>query len=318
MSTWDSKLIKPSSRSVPLLQQVHVLFRQQRATWDMFRDGEAMLAGMRTSIVTMDNMRCIVQANPGRSISTNARVDPSSVAGRPCFLCPDNLPPQERGISFGEYIMLPNPYPVLENHLTIAFRNHLPQFLEGRIDSLCAFTKALGPEMFVIYNGPRCGASAPDHMHFQACSSKGVPLFEQLPLASDKDQVVPLTSWGRTMLVCSFRQAKQVQVRIQSIISALKDITGDTCEPMINIVALYRDERYVIIVFPRAKHRSSCYFDEPQRKISISPAAIEMAGIIVVSNIDHYDRVDETTLLSMFREVSLGSNLFSLLTEAVT
>jgi ATP adenylyltransferase/5',5'''-P-1,P-4-tetraphosphate phosphorylase II len=318
MNKWDSKLLRPSSQTVSVLQQVHELFQQQRATWSMFRDGEAMLAGMKTRVFTRDTMRFIVQANPGRSISTNAKVDPASVASRPCFLCPENLPPPERGISFGDYIMLPNPYPVLKHHMTIALRNHLPQLLEGRINALCAITKALGPEMFVIYNGPRCGASAPDHMHFQACSSKGIPLFEELQIDPDKNQVVPLIGWGRTMLVCSFRHAKQAQLSIQSIIDTLKEITGDSLEPMINIVALYRNDRYILSVFPRVKHRSACYFDEPQRKISISPAAIEMAGIIVVANIDHFDRVDEVALLSMFKEVSLGSDLFSKLTEAVT
>jgi hypothetical protein len=267
MNNWDTKLIKPSSPSVSLLQQVHALFQQQRAAWNMFRDGEAALAGMKIKIFALDNKRVIVQANPGRSISTNAKVDPSSVAGRPCFLCPDSLPPLERGISFGDYIILPNPYPILKHHMTIAFRNHVPQLLEDRISDLLAIAKALGPEMFVTYNGPRCGASAPDHMHFQAGNSEGVPLFEQLPADSDNDQVVPLTIWGRNMLVCSFKQAEQVQSCIESVISVLKDITEEQSEPMINIVALYRDGRYIISIFPRAKHRSACYFAEPQQQI---------------------------------------------------
>jgi hypothetical protein len=202
--------------------------------------------------------------------------------------------------------------------MTIAFRDHVPQVLEGRINDLCRLARALGPEMFVIYNGPRCGASAPDHMHFQSCQSKDVPLFVQLPVDAHKDQVVPCTTWGRNMLVCSFKQAEQAQDCIQSIISALKDLTAEQSEPMINIVALYRNDRYIIILFPRAKHRSACYFAQPQQQILISPAAVEMAGIIVVANVNHFDRVDETVVLDMYKEVTLDNDLFSRLKEAVT
>ncbi|MBN1575381.1 MAG: DUF4922 domain-containing protein [Chitinispirillaceae bacterium] len=318
MTNWDAKLIRPSAPRLSVLQQAHALFEQQRETWDLFRDNEAMLAEMKIKIFSKDNRRIVVQANPGRTVSTSAKVDPASIAERPCFLCPDSIPPLERGISFGDYILLPNPYPVLKHHMTIAFRDHVPQILEGRINDLLALTKALGPEMFVLYNGPRCGASAPDHMHFQACSGDNVPLFKQLPAAADNGQVVPLTVWGRNMLVCGCREVQQARNRIGLIINSLKAITGETEEPMFNIVAQYRDGRYIITIFPRAKHRSACYFARPQKRILISPAAIEMAGIIVVANADHFDRVDETVVHSMFREVTFGDDLFSRLAEAVT
>jgi hypothetical protein len=318
MSNWDDKLIKPSSPPVSAIEEVHALFKQQRATWPKFRDGEATLDAIRTKSFSLENHRIVVQANPGRVISSGAKVDPASVAKRPCFLCPDTLPPLERGISFGDYIILPNPYPILKYHLTIPHRNHLPQRIEGRVEDLCALTKAISPEMFVIYNGPRCGASAPDHMHFQACGNENIPLFEQLPIAGDKDQVVPISIWGRNMLVCSFREAGQAEKSIRSIIIALKEILGEKDEPMMNMVSLYRNDRYIITIFPRAKHRSACYFAGPSRRILISPAAMEMAGIIVVANLEHFDRVDETVVRSIYQEVTLGTDLFSRLVEAVT
>jgi len=317
MNQWHAKLLKPDSPRASVLEQVHALFEQQRATWDLFRTGEALLAGIKSRKLSDDTGYVIVQANPGRVISTTAKTDPASIAQRPCFLCPGNLPQPERGVSFGDYIILPNPYPILKYHMTIAFKNHEPQAISGRITDLLAISKALGPEMFIIYNGPRCGASAPDHLHFQACTSEGVPLFEQTAIDSGKDQVKPQTVWGRNMLVCCFRQAGQAKQRIQSIISALKDITGENTEPMINIAALYRDGRYIISIFPRAKHRSSCYYADPQNQISISPAAMEMAGIIVVANTGHFDRVDEKVVHAMFEEVTLGNDHFSRLKEAI-
>ncbi|MBN1308458.1 MAG: DUF4922 domain-containing protein, partial [Chitinispirillaceae bacterium] len=306
MNNWDATLISPSAPRGSLLQQIQALFKQQRETWDLFRNNEALLAAMKIKTLMMDNRRIVVQANPGRTASTNANVDPASIAGRPCFLCPNGIPPLERGIAFGDYIMLPNPYPVLKHHMTIAFRVHAPQLLGERIADLLALTKSLGPEMFVLYNGPRCGASAPDHMHYQACSVDHVPLFEQLPAEAEDGRTVPLSIWGRNMVVCCCKEAAQARSRIQCIISALKKIVGGPGEPMFNIVSLYRDERYIITLFPRAKHRSACFFAPPHERILISPAAIEMAGIVVVADIDHFDRVDENVVYSMFREVTLG------------
>ena len=258
MSPWDAKLIKPSSPGVPLAEQVQALFNQQRATWDLFRDGEAQLAGMKIKTFEKNGRCIIVQANPGRTVSTGAKVDPESVAGRPCFLCPGALPTPERGVSFGDYVLLPNPYPIWKRHMTIPCRLHVPQLFEGRIMDLLALAKALGPEMFVIYNGPRCGASAPDHMHFQACESAGVPLFDQLPADNGNDRVVPLTIWERNLLACSFKDAEQAYKRITVIIRALKDITAEPDEPMFNCIARYADGRYTLCLFPRAKHRSAC------------------------------------------------------------
>jgi hypothetical protein len=317
MNTWDDKLFISSPPNKSVLQRVHALFQQQRATWKEFRDNEALLGGMRLKAFSKDNRRVIVQANPGRTVSTNAKVDPESIAGRPCFLCPGSLPPLERGIAFGDYIILPNPYPILKYHMTIAFREHRPQQIEGRINDLYNLARALGPEMFVTYNGPRCGASAPDHMHFQACGSCGVPLFEQLPADAGDNRLVPLTAWGRRMLAGSFTNEGEVTQCLQSIISALKGILGEPDEPMINIVALYRNNRCGITLFPRAKHRSARYFAPPRQRISISPAAMEMAGIIVVADGSHFDRVDENVVLSMYDEVTLGEAPFARLVKAV-
>ena len=129
--------------------------------------------------------------------------------------------------------------------------------------------------------------------------------------------MVPLTIWGRRMLTGSFADGEQAVRSIQSIIGALKGILNEPDEPMMNIVALYQNDRCGITLFPRAKHRNSRYFAEPQQRISISPAAMEMAGIIVVADSNHFDRVDEDVVLSMYDEVTLGETLFNRLVEAV-
>lgn len=317
MNNWNPHLITPASPGLSLVRQVEGLFEQQRATWDLFRNGEASLSEITMKKFSYDGREVIVQANPGRSISTNANVDPESVAGRPCFLCPGSLPEAERGIASGNYVILPNPYPVLSGHLTIAYRDHETQRIKGRIADLLSLAKELGPDMFVLYNGPRCGASAPDHMHFQACGTAGVPLFGQLPPFSGDSRVTPLTIWERHLLLCGFRNRADAELTIQSVVDALAAISGETREPMVNIIALYRDDRYSVTIFPRSKHRSASYFADPPERLSISPAAIEMAGIVIVADTAHFGRVDEETVRGIYREVTLEKDQFSRLVELV-
>jgi hypothetical protein len=316
MSGWDDKILGSSSPGAPLLDRVHALFAQQRATWEEFRCGEASLESMKTKTLSLDGRSVIVQANPGRTISTGAKVDPASIAGRPCFLCPAALPPLERGIAFRDFILLPNPRPILKGHMTVPFKRHVPQLLEGRIGDFFALARALGPEMFVIYNGPRCGASAPDHLHFQAAPCAGVPLFGQLPAAASGNRITPLAIGGRTMLAGSFTDEERAQDGVRSAVAALGRINREPGEPMLNIVSLFRDSRYVTVIFPRTKHRSACYFAEPHKRILISPAAMEMAGIVVVADRGHFDRADEAVVLGMYKEVTLDAGLFSRLAEA--
>ncbi|MBD3241916.1 MAG: DUF4922 domain-containing protein [Chitinivibrionales bacterium] len=316
MQPWESHLLELPAH-MPVYQQVQVLLEQQRATWELFREGQAALDNLQIRTFGSVGERVVVQANPRRRISTDAKVDPASVAKRPCFLCPDALPPLERGIAFGEYVILPNPYPILRRHVTVAFRSHTPQRLAGRVADLLALTRALGPDMFVIYNGPRCGASAPDHQHFQACSCRGVPLFEQLPAAQSMEYLTPLTIAGRNLLYLSYADSARLEARIQAIVSSLETLLGEPGEPMVNLVARYHNGRYQVSVFPRARHRSACYFAEPAQRIAISPAAIEMAGVVVVADVDHFDRVNEAVVRSVYEEVTLGSELFNRLVEAV-
>ncbi len=300
---WDAKLLGPFPPGLSLLERVHALFAQQRASWDLFRENEAALDAVRIKTFSHDRARVVIQANPGRSVSTNANVDPAAVAVRPCFLCPGALPPAERGIAFGDYVMLPNPFPVLRHHMTIACRDHVSQKLDGRVHDLFAFAKELGPGMFLIYNGPRCGASAPDHFHFQACCSEGVPLLGETHTGLTEG-IEPRSLFGRTMLACRFRASDRAEDAIGRIIAALRRITGETAEPMLNLVVQYRDDRFTACLFPRTKHRSTHYFAPTPGRIAISPAAIEMAGVVVVADTAHFERVDEAMVLSMFREVT--------------
>jgi hypothetical protein len=269
---------------------------------------------MQTRIIPEGHAQIVVQANPGRRKSTHAKVDPESISQRPCFLCPENIPPEEKGIAFGDLVILPNPYPVLRRHFTVPSREHVPQRLEGRVADMLGLARALGPDMLVFYNGPGCGASAPDHFHFQACSNSGIPLLTHLP-GGGEDGRLALTSFGRRLLVCSDQGAGNT---VDFVSRVLERLPPEDPEPLINVLAVYRQGRYLTVLWPRSKHRPDCYFKEGEARIAVSPAALEMAGILVVADPEHFDRVDQQTAVSIYREVSLDAGEFDDLAKAVT
>jgi hypothetical protein len=314
--SWESILLD-THPTTALPRRIDALLENQRETWPKFREGEQALAAMRSKVLWRGEARIIVQANPGRHLSIHAKVDPVSVSQRPCFLCPANIPPGEKGIGQGELVILPNPHPILARHLTIPTREHQPQELSGRLGMLLELARDIGPDMLVLYNGARCGASAPDHFHFQAASALGVPLFEEVLGRGKSNAVMPHTSFGRRMLVFQNREGDRVRDLLQKTLGVLFSFGSGLDEPLVNIIALYRNERYRAFVFPRAKHRPACYFAEGGDRVSVSPGSLEMAGIMVVADADHFDRVDEATALAIFQEVTLEEERFLALAEKV-
>ncbi|HEY6332146.1 MAG TPA: DUF4922 domain-containing protein [Blastocatellia bacterium] len=189
--SWDERIaaeFEPYSgelsRQHSLPELIAAFIQEQKQSWPLLRNGSDTLE--KAEIRRLDIPGAVpsfvyVQYNPGRIRSTAAAVDKTSVASRPCFLCVENLPPEEKSIAYGSDLVITcNPFPVLPNHLSILERRHVPQQIESRLESMLALAHDLGPEYFVLYNGPRCGASAPDHFHFQACARSNLPIEEDL------------------------------------------------------------------------------------------------------------------------------------------
>jgi len=157
--------------------QAHALLDQQKQTWEMLRNGYDTLRTVRTRVFEFEGFQIKVQFNPGRMTSTVAKVDATSIKERKCFLCTGNLPPAQRGIpSNGDYLVLCNPFPIFPEHFTISSVSHTPQLIRGSFAALLNLIRDLGSRYTVLYNGPRCGASAPDHLHFQAGNRAYLPI----------------------------------------------------------------------------------------------------------------------------------------------
>ncbi len=303
--SWQ-KILENDQPNRPLRQRIDSLFAQQRETWLTLKQGEEALSHLRRKTLLDGGQSVLVQANPARRRSTLAKTDAKTVAARACFLCPENMPIEERGVAFENLVVLPNPYPILPWHCTIASREHRPQQLEVSIDRFLRLSAAIGPDLASFYNGPRCGASAPDHFHFQAARADGIPILDQLPTLSGTRPVVAHASFGRPMLVFHSSKAVEMQANIEDAIKALRRVEETTDEPMLNVIAHYEADCYTAVLFPRALHRPACYFADGPDQLLISPAILEMSGILVTSEPDHFDRIDASTARAVYEEVSLN------------
>ena len=157
-------------------QTIHNLLTEQLASWETARNNYAALSGVRVKELNVNGIPYKVQFNPARIVSSGAKVDAKSIQARKCFLCPANLPTVQKGISFGgHYHILVNPFPIFPRHLTVPELAHTPQRIATRFTDMLELAEAL-TDYTIFYNGPKCGASAPDHAHFQAGNKGFMPI----------------------------------------------------------------------------------------------------------------------------------------------
>ncbi len=228
------------------------------------------------------------------------------------------MPAEERGVAFEDLIVLPNPYPVLPLHCTIAARAHCPQRIAGGIGTFLQLAKALGPDMAVFYNGPRCGASAPDHLHFQAARAAQIPILAELPTTSSSGCIVAYSSFGRHALVFGGTRDAGIHSDIERSVEVLRQIELATDEPRFNLLAHFHVGRWTAVLFPRAAHRPACYFATGPDQLLVSPAILEMCGILVTTEPDHFARLQASAVNAIFAEVCISPTHFRQLVAKVT
>lgn len=256
-------------------------FDRQLATWPEAAARFAALDDVLEKRFDIDGFTVTVTHNPARMRSSAAKVDKGSIAARPCFLCDANRPQQQQHIDWRGYRILVNPFPILPRHFTIVAKEHRPQSIAGAIADMTALAQLL-PDFAIFYNGPACGASAPDHFHFQAVEKKSLPMFS--------DEKIPFGV---------IRSVAPSQADIDNILSRLPLSTGET-EPKVNIFCTVDDGTPVITIIPRRKHRPDFYGEEG---MLISPASIDLTGVIVAPRRTDYDRIDADIIKDIYSQL---------------
>ena len=286
-----------------MIDEVEGLFERQGLAWPQLAKGLDGLARATTRAVRIDWFEIFIRHIPHRAISTTAAVDSESIAKRPCFLCAGNLPAEEEGLRFNdEFTLYCNPFPIVERHLTITHREHRPQRIANQLGNMLDVAAAL-PGYFVVYNGPECGASAPDHMHFQAGSRRFFPIQNDTARVTS----VAIPNYGRNVLLFRGRDRTALIDRIERAIDLLGQIDRKRAEPLLNIAAFHAMGEWVTYLFPRGKHRPEVFHTG---ELTVSPASIDLCGIFVVPLARDFEKITGEAIAGIFREVTLPDRLF--------
>jgi hypothetical protein len=305
------------------------LLEDQKKSWEQLRDGYESLKQIKTKTFQFDGFTMKLQFNPGRYISTSAKVDVKSINERKCFLCPANLPEEQKGILCeNEYLILGNPFPIFPEHFTIPNINHVPQEIKNNFPLMLKLTKDLSKHYVILYNGPKCGASAPDHFHFQAGTKNFMSIMDdfhqlkneygELLIENDELTVYGIDDGIRRMISLESLDSEKLVTAFSNFYEIYSSISANNEEPMMNIVSFFEDEfGWRVIVFLRDKHRSSHYFAEGENKILLSAASVDLGGVCITPLEKDFEKMTKEKLTEILSEVSLNKNSFELIKQKV-
>ena len=289
---------------------IRAFFTHQLDTWDEIRQRYEALK--HVGLKQLGHRQ--LQYNPARMVSTGAQIDRQTIAQRACFLCEKNRPEEQLTIDLGDdFELMVNPFPVLPMHFTIVRKTHVSQTILENYTEIYRLLE-LFPELFVFYNGPMSGASAPDHMHFQAGIGQELPLMTVLRKLEKEQQVLIKQGNGSSLSMfnsVSFNafviksKAQETEMALFKQLYAAMPVREGEKEPRMNIVAWRDGSENVIVVLPRDNHRPACYFEEEDRRMVISPGALDMAGLIITPREEDFNRMSEDKLISILKEVSI-------------
>lgn len=297
-------------------QTINTLLTEQLASWEMARSNYDALARVQVKELDVNGIPYKVQFNPARIVSSGAKVDARSIKERKCFLCPAHLPPVQKGIPFeGHYSILVNPFPIFPRHLTIPEVAHVDQRIAVRFKDMLALAQAL-TDYVIFYNGPKCGASAPDHAHFQAGNKGFLPIEKdwRTQVAGKITEYGEATLWHlkdapRATLVIESSNKKHAASLFDAVYHALNTKPGED-EPMMNVLAWYEEEKWTVCIFPRAKHRPACYTAEGEANLLSSPASVDLGGVFITPVEKDFQKITAEDVAQILREVCLSEEEF--------
>jgi hypothetical protein len=302
---------------------VHALLQHQRSSWQLLAEGYRDLEAAKYKSFSFGDFSIRVQFNPARIISSTADISSESIGARPCFLCTVNRPKEQLGIVYGDaYLILSNPYPIFTEHFTIPTVEHVPQRIAGSFGDMLDLARDLGGSSTVLYNGPECGASAPDHLHFQAGKTGFLPIEDEYRTIIHRygETIDERESFALRAVDDSLRRAiviesdtkEMILKAFDTLLEALEPYAGSSGEPMLNVLTLFDAPAaaWRVFVFLRRRHRPSAYDAEGDQRIVVSPAAVDYGGVSVLPRRADFEKITREDIIVLFDEVSVGKSVF--------
>ena len=306
---------------INLNNQLKSLLTEQKENWELARTNFAGLKTVRTKSFNFGDFEVKVQFNPARIVSSGAKVDAKTIAERKCFLCTENRPAEQTAVDAGDYLVLVNPFPIFPEHFTIPRKEHVDQQIKPYFADMLVLAEALD-DYLIFYNGPRCGASAPDHMHFQAGTKDFLPLVNdykrlkdthaQLLVESENFQLFNFNNYLRTVYCIESTDVESAKDAFEKLYTHFQQISlpalpkGEGAEPMLNIVCTFEDGKWFTFVLPRKTFRPWQYTAEGDQQLLVSPATVEMCGIFITPIEAHFEKITKEDVESILEQASLA------------
>ncbi|MCJ7821447.1 MAG: DUF4922 domain-containing protein [Bacteroidales bacterium] len=291
--------------------RVNDLFISQLSEWDLARENYRQLESVKVRSIDFGTFDLTVQFNPGRITSSAAKVDSGSIEARPCFLCTVNRPPQQRGLIFDAgCTILVNPFPIFNRHLTIASVDHSDQRILASFPKMLSLAASL-EDYLIFYNGPQCGASAPDHLHFQAGNKGFLPLEKDyaakrnstLISRSDGLKVWQWRDYLRGMATVEGSDPGQLTAFFEKFYARFSSLQPDRPEPMLNILASFSNGIWSVHIIPRKLHRPSQFFADDPARILLSPASVDMGGVVITPREEDFIKITAAEISDILGQV---------------
>jgi len=300
------------------------LLEEQKKAWPLLTTNWGLLDQVRNREFQFDGYSIRVQFNPERIRSSAARVDQASIEKRSCFLCQENRPPEQTSVPFGEaYEILCNPFPIFREHFTIATRDHTPQVILPEFSSYLDLSRGLH-NLVVFYNAPACGASAPDHMHFQAGNRGLMPIEAETAslrmqygtelVQTENLRIDAIEDGLRRFFLLESTSKESLERAYSLLFNHIAAYQG--AEPMINLLCYFQDG-WQLFLFPREKHRPWQYFEEGEKNILLSPAAVDMGGTLITPLEKDFVSISAEDIEDIFSQVTCSGEHFHELSRLV-
>lgn len=319
-----SEIMYITHRSATQILQEFV--ESQKLNWPQVASNFAGLEKVEVKNFQFDGFQVKIQFNPERMLSTVSKTDQKSIVARPCFLCSKNRPPEQEEIAFGDqFLILVNPFPIFKFHFTISSVHHVEQRFLPNAPDIIELAKAM-KGFTLVYNGPECGASAPDHLHFQAGESSLLPIseeFERLKNTSRKlysgenTSVFAFDHYLRKMISIETNSMTEALEVINSYHQHFQAMQPEKTEPMMNVLCSWNQGKWTIHLFPRKAHRPTQFFEKGPKHILISPGSVDFGGLFITPRREDFDKISSEDVIDILDQVCVDQDTFMRLTEKI-
>ncbi|MGL4993072.1 MAG: DUF4922 domain-containing protein [Bacteroidales bacterium] len=309
---------------------IRALLEQQCSSWSLPRANFEALNGVQQKSIKVNGFTFAVQFNPARIQSSSAKVDNKSISERKCFLCLNNLPSEQKGLNFicndRSYMVLCNPFPIFKQHFTIPDKEHVDQLISSRVGDMLALASKYEDFLF-FYNGPKCGASAPDHMHFQAGNKGFLPIEKDFGYYLSNSSATIISKGGVEIdtfydypaknIIFRSTDSSLLELEFERFMQELAILMPQEVEPMVNILCWRDADQLILVVFPRKMHRPSQFYAQGEDNILISPASVDLGGVFITPQEKDFLKISGSDIEDILSQITITEEMFVSLIDSL-